>query len=537
MTKAPMSAQKVVLMRVARSVLALLLILIAVSGGIQAATGTITPSPFQLILDNSGNPVNAGCIWTYTAGTSTPVATYTDVALSVANANPIIASTAGRFTAFLTPGLSYKFTYENTPCSASAHGSTLVTADNIAATPPSAANVDTTGTAGEALTAGQVAYLSDGSGGKTPGQWYKADSANPYSSTTNLIAMIPTAISSGATGTIRITGAVTGLSSLTVGATYYVSTTGALTSTAPTNRRVVGQADTATSLVLVGNPGPTINLNSALACGRLTLTTATPVTTADVTAATTLYYTPVSGCNQITLWNGSTLVTDILTEASLAVPATTSTLYDVFAVDTSGTVSLEALAWTNDTTRATAVTLQNGFLAKSGVPTRRYVGSFRTTAVSGQTEDSVAKRYVWNYYHRVRRVLRRLETTATWTYTTATFQQANAAAANQVEAILGIAEVPVTLRLSAVASNTGGGVALNVAIGEDSTTTADAAVSGGYINGGAADAKQITASLDKYPAVGRHYWAWLEKSTAAGTTTWSGTGTGAQSGLTGFIEG
>src|SRR5438094_6014171 len=264
-----------------------------------AATGTITPSPFQLILDNSGNPVNAGCIWTYTAGTSTPVATYTDVALSVANANPIIASTAGRFTAFLTPGSSYKFTYENTPCSARAHGPTLVTADNIAATPPSAANVDTTGTAGEALTAAPVSDLSDGSGGKTPGQWYKAGSANPYSSTPNLIAMIPTAISSGATGTIRITGAVTGLSSLTVGATYYVSTTGALTSTAPTNRRVVGQADTATSLALVGNPGPTINLNSALACGRLTLTTATPVTTADVTAATTPYYTPVSGCNQI----------------------------------------------------------------------------------------------------------------------------------------------------------------------------------------------------------------------------------------------
>src|SRR5207302_2321560 len=189
-----------------------------------------------------------------------------------------------------------------------------------------------------------------------------------------------------------------------------------------------------------------------------------PVTTADVTAATTLYYTPVSGCNQITLWNGSTLVTDTLTEASLAVPATTSTLYDVFAVDTSGTVSLEALAWTNDTTRATAVTLQNGFLAKSGVPTRRYVGSFRTTAVSGQTEDSVAKRYVWNYYHRVRRVLRRLETTSTWTYTTATFQQANASTANQVDAVIGFAEVPVSLTLSGVGNNSGGGVQLNVSI-------------------------------------------------------------------------
>src|SRR5207237_8035002 len=109
-TMTPMPThEKRLVMRVARSVLALLLILIAVSGGIQAATGTITPSPFQLILDNSGNPVNAGCIWTYTAGTSTPVATYTDVALSVASANRSSASSAGRFAAFLSPGVSCTF--------------------------------------------------------------------------------------------------------------------------------------------------------------------------------------------------------------------------------------------------------------------------------------------------------------------------------------------------------------------------------------------------------------------------------------------
>src|SRR5438105_2805835 len=248
-TMTPMPThEKRLVMRVARSVLAFLLLLIAVSHGIQAATGTITPSPFQLILDSAGNPVNAGCIWTYTAGTSTPVATYTDVALSVANANPIIASTAGRFTAFLTPGLSYKFTYENTPCSASSHGATLVTADNIAATPASAANVDTTGTAGEAISAGQAVYLSDGSGGKVAGQWYKADSANAYSTTANEVGMAPSAISSSATGTIRLTGVVTGLS-LTVGAEYFVGSTGAITSTAPALRRHVGHADTATSLV------------------------------------------------------------------------------------------------------------------------------------------------------------------------------------------------------------------------------------------------------------------------------------------------
>src|SRR5438067_12725059 len=102
-TMTPMPThEKRLVMRVTRSVLALLLLLISVSAGIQAATGTITPSPFQLILNNAGTPVNAGCIWTYTAGTSNAVATYTDVALSVQNANPLFATSRGRLTAFLT---------------------------------------------------------------------------------------------------------------------------------------------------------------------------------------------------------------------------------------------------------------------------------------------------------------------------------------------------------------------------------------------------------------------------------------------------
>src|SRR5207237_10188556 len=182
--------------------------------------------------------------------------------------------------------------YENPHCAASSHGAPLVTADNSAATPASAANVDTTGTAGEASSAGQAVYLPDGSGGKVAGQWYKADSANAYSTTANEVGMAPSAISSSATGTIRLTGVVTGLS-LTVGAEYFVGSTGAITSTAPALRRHVGPSDTATSLVLTGNPAvPALPWIDDF---RLSLTTATPVTTSDVTAATTLYLTPLTG--------------------------------------------------------------------------------------------------------------------------------------------------------------------------------------------------------------------------------------------------
>src|SRR3990167_10501799 len=157
---------------------------------------------------------------------------------------------------------------------------------------------------------------------------------------------------------------------------------------------------------------------------RLTLTTVTPVTTADVTAATTVYLTPYKG-SYIGLYDGTSWQAYTLTEISIAVPATTSTMYDLYVYDSSGTLTLEAVAWTNDTTRATALALQNGVYCKTGTLTKRYVGSFRTTGSSGQTEDSLAKRYVWNYYNRVVRQLRVIEATDTWAYSTNTIRQAN----------------------------------------------------------------------------------------------------------------
>ena len=97
---------------------------------LSAQTGIISPSPFLTVLDNSGRTVNNACVWTYAAGTTTPIATYTDQALSVPNTNPIRSDSAGRFTAFLVQGTSYKFVYE-APCTPPAHGSVYRTADNI----------------------------------------------------------------------------------------------------------------------------------------------------------------------------------------------------------------------------------------------------------------------------------------------------------------------------------------------------------------------------------------------------------------------
>ncbi len=53
-----------------------------------------------------------------------------------------------------------------------------------------------------------------------------------------------------------------------------------------------------------------------IGCGRLTLTTATPITAADVTAATTLYFTPYRG-DKIALYTGSVWQIKTFTELSI----------------------------------------------------------------------------------------------------------------------------------------------------------------------------------------------------------------------------
>lgn len=499
-------------------------------------TGTLTPTPYQTVLDSTGISVSGALINTYLAGTLTPAATYTDVNLTVANANPIVADSAGRYVAFLPPGVSYKYVITTSA------GVAIKTTDNISSVPLSNVNLDITGTAGEALTAGQAVYLSDGSGSKVAGSWYKADATNGYSSSAaTIVGMVPASITSAASGTIRLAGEMTGLTSLTVGSTYYIGTAGAITLTPPANRRSLGEADSTSSLVLAANPGIP-NADNGINDFRLTLTTAVPVTTADVTAATTIYCTPSGTGNRIALFDSAGTATIITTaEFSIAVPATTSQMYDIFAFSNVGVATLELLAWTNDTTRATALVLTTtGVYTKSGDLTRRYLGSFRTTAVSGQTEDSVTKRYLWNYYRRMPRLLQKYEATTSWAYTTATVRQANGAATNQVDLVVGIAEVLIDLALVGVSVENTNNVVVSAGIGEDATTTYLAAQAL-FTNAAITPDVSFAVRLLKMPAVGRHFYAWNEWSTATGTTTWKAVNAAAGStitaGLTGWIDG
>lgn len=329
--------------------------------------------------------------------------------------------------------------------------------------------------------------------------------------------------------------------------------------------------------------------------GRLTLTSGTAVTTADVTAATNIYYTPYNS-QMITLWDttAKTWYAYPFAEITLALGTiTTLRPYDVFAYVNTGTITnatsatpieitstshgmstgtlvlisgvkgntaangfrkitstgantftitdldgtsiafnaayesggtfyqvkTELLAWTSDTARATALTTQNGIYVKTGALDRRYLGTFRTTSTT-TTEDSNAKRFVWNMYNRERRKLRVTDATNSWNYTTATLRQANNSTANQVEVVIGVAGQTVDLLASALSLNAS---VCNrfTGIGVNSTTvnSADCIGIAGLDSGAQC---QGTAKMKHYPAVGYSYYAWLEASSAVGTSTWTG---------------
>jgi len=70
---------------------------------------SLTPTPKQQIYGSDGNPLVGGKIYTYAAGTTTPLATYTDYGAGTPNTNPIILNSLGQANIWLATSSSYKF--------------------------------------------------------------------------------------------------------------------------------------------------------------------------------------------------------------------------------------------------------------------------------------------------------------------------------------------------------------------------------------------------------------------------------------------
>ena len=121
----------------------------------------------QQFFDNNGVPLAGGLIYTYQAGSSTPLVTYQDNAGTIANANPIVLDSAGRVPneIWLLNGYSYKFIIQ------SASATTLITLDNLYGILQTAPAVSNT------VPSGLIAIWS-GSTGSIPSGWLLCNGSN-----------------------------------------------------------------------------------------------------------------------------------------------------------------------------------------------------------------------------------------------------------------------------------------------------------------------------------------------------------------------
>jgi hypothetical protein len=121
----------------------------------------------QQFFDDNGVPLAGGLIYTYQAGSSTPLVTYTDNGGTIANANPIVLDASGRTPQqiWLLTGYSYKFVLQN------ADAVLIQTLDNIY---PILQNAPVSA---PAIPAGGIIIWS-GSTGSVPATWFLCDGTN-----------------------------------------------------------------------------------------------------------------------------------------------------------------------------------------------------------------------------------------------------------------------------------------------------------------------------------------------------------------------
>ena len=85
---------------------------------------TLAPYPVQRFVDNSGNSLVGGKLYTWAAGTTTPIATYSD-SVGTTNTNPVILNARGECNLWLNPNTNYKLQLQDSA------GNVIWTVDNI----------------------------------------------------------------------------------------------------------------------------------------------------------------------------------------------------------------------------------------------------------------------------------------------------------------------------------------------------------------------------------------------------------------------
>jgi hypothetical protein len=271
--------------------------------------------------------------------------------------------------------------------------------------------------------------------------------------------------------------------------------------------------------------------------GRLTLISNTPVMSADVSAATTVYYTAYTG-NNVPIANGTTLQnSSFASELTLNLDSAlqSGNIYDIFLVNNSGTLTLcTGPAWSTAASRGTgaestqltvlkglsvnAVAIGNCLNGSTSLSVAAecgfYLGSVYMTgngetsmqlkppAAAGGTNNVLG---LWNAYNRVRITAFSRDNTSNWTYGTASWRAADNSTNNKIFFLDGLQQSSVTGDYSVMAVGTIDTVGTFVGLNVDSSTTAPNKVSMQASAPGETSASQPSVTETFYPLLGLHY--------------------------------
>lgn len=444
-------------------------------------------NPFPQFFNSTPSVYASGNLYFYASGTSTPLDTYSDEDLSTENANPVPLNSAGRpATQIFLQDADYKVVLKDSS------GNTIWTADPVRARDSALVVATKTGSGSPS---GSVAGTAASSGVLPTMYW-------DY---TNEILYVCTL--TGSTSTAEWT---------------------AINASAATQAYFAPQ-------------------------GRLSLAASLPVQNADVSASGFVYYHPYVG-NLVPIYNGTSMVptTFSIIALTLAAQHTANSIYDVFAFSNSGVVTLATgPAWTTATagsgargtgagtteltrvgglwTNTVAITGRNGSSTYSiGANLATYLGSIYMDGTNGQvtchTSWGQSRKFgVWNAYNRVPIILRAGDSTASWTYSSATVRAAKDSSSNVVTTFCGLAEENIDIIYRQLIGNDASSFA-KIGIGINATNAYTGATSQALANTAATSGPVPgPATHTIVPAIGIQNVYCCESNTAgAGNATYLG---------------
>lgn len=236
----------------------------------------------------------------------------------------------------------------------------------------------------------------------------------------------------------------------------------------------------------------------------------------------TLYYTPDES-DLIALYDGTRWNLYEFTERSLNISAyTASTPYDIWLYDNAGTLTLDSTAWSSDTARATDLATQDGVDVKSGDATRRYLGTIRITATTGDCEFSWGhplvetlhcSMYVWNRYNQIA-VGGIISDLTSHNTNSTTYRQWRANTENRIDVVVGKSrDVFVGTLQAQLAQNASNP---RIGFGYDSTTVLRLGTAASNVN---SSGVAVQAGLIETPQIGKHTFYPLQSSSASSNAT------------------